>query len=87
MKSKGGNMATVVIVLKNADFTEGRGPMLFDNVFSSMEKAEAYVDDKKVGIFGFEPDEKFNFRLSVACKNSSQSGGWGGYEFREVELR
>lgn len=33
-------MTTIVIVMKNADFTEGRGPMLFDGAFSSIENAK-----------------------------------------------
>ena len=41
----------VAIVLKNADFTEGRGPMFIDRVFSSVEKAEGYIMGQG-GIFG-----------------------------------
>lgn len=49
-------MKTVSIVLVNADFTEGRGPMLFHKVFSTKEKAFDYVR-KQEGIFGSKQKE------------------------------
>lgn len=39
------------IVMKNADFTEGRGPMVFEKVFMNLEKAHQYVLSQK-GIQG-----------------------------------
>lgn len=44
-------MQRVYIVLKNADFTEGRGPMLYDRTFKSESLANEYIMSKK-GIFG-----------------------------------
>jgi len=44
-------LKVVYIVLKNADFTEGRGPMLLHTVFSDGEEAIKYVEKQK-GIFG-----------------------------------
>jgi hypothetical protein len=44
-------MKSVFIVLKNADFTEGRGPMLFHSVWEDGEQAIKYVE-KQQGISG-----------------------------------
>lgn len=44
-------ICNVCVVLKNADFTEGRGPMLFHAVFSTPEKAREYVMSQD-GIYG-----------------------------------
>lgn len=44
-------MKKVSIVLKNGDFTEGVGPMLFHKVFGTFKDAEDYVK-QQVGIFG-----------------------------------
>lgn len=41
----------VFIVTKNADFTKGRGPMLFHRVFETWEDAERYVMAQP-GIYG-----------------------------------
>lgn len=41
----------IYIVSKNADFTEGRGPMLFDCAFTDGEVAISYVEDQD-GIYG-----------------------------------
>ena len=45
--------ANVFVVLKDADFTEGRGPMKYHNVFKYFDDAVAYVL-KQRGIFGTE---------------------------------
>lgn len=52
-------MKTVAIVTKNADFTEGRGPMVFHKVFETEEKAVEYIM-RQNGIYGskqFESNE------------------------------
>lgn len=36
-------MEKVFVVLKNADFTEGRGPMLLHAIFSKFKDAEDYI--------------------------------------------
>jgi len=46
---------TVYVVYKNADMTEGRGPMVFDRVFARRESALAYVESKS-GIMGRKTD-------------------------------
>lgn len=55
----------VVVVKKNADFTEGRGPMLVDKIFDSMEAAEAYIAEQP-GIYGSK-------------QGKSRYGEWNGY--------
>ena len=44
-------MQKVYIIQRNADFTEGRGPMLYDRTFNSLELAEEFIMSKK-GIMG-----------------------------------
>lgn len=46
-------MTEVYVILKNADFTEGRGPMLLHRVCDTFDVAEAYVMAQS-GIFGSE---------------------------------
>lgn len=45
------NESAISIVLKNADFNEGRGPMLYDKIFNSFSKAIEYIFTQK-GIYG-----------------------------------
>jgi len=51
-------MRYVWIVEKNADFTEGRGPMLFHKAFANEADAVAYIMDQ-AGIFGSKQNENF----------------------------
>lgn len=44
-------MKLVFIVMKNSDFTEGRGPMFTHLVFSTFDQAEKYVLAQE-GIYG-----------------------------------
>lgn len=44
-------MDKIFIVFRNADFTEGRGPMLFHSAFSDGEEAIRYVEEQG-GIYG-----------------------------------
>lgn len=46
----------VYVVLINADFTEGRGPMKFHKVFDTLDTARTYVMSQK-GIFGSDQKE------------------------------
>lgn len=41
----------IFIVLKNADFTVGRGPMLFDKISNALDKAVGYILSQK-GVSG-----------------------------------
>lgn len=45
------NKKTVFVVFRNADFTEGRGPMLVHSIYDSLELAQRYVM-RCDGIFG-----------------------------------
>lgn len=56
----------VVVVLKNADFTEGRGPMILDKVFDTVKNAEAYIK-LQPGIYG-SPQRRNGY------------GDWNGYD-------
>lgn len=44
-------MQTIAIVKKNADFTEGTGPMLFHKAFTTFEIAHKYIMAQP-GIYG-----------------------------------
>jgi hypothetical protein len=44
-------MTTVYCVYRNADMTEGRGPMLLDSIWASKELAEDYMDCQQ-GVMG-----------------------------------
>jgi len=68
----------VYVVLKNADFTEGRGPMLLDKVFVTMELARKYVMSKD-GICGSKQD--YNPRVS-----SKSDEYYNGYQIKTVEV-
>jgi len=73
-------MRKVIVVYRNQDMTEGRGPMVFDSVFSSMELACAYVNTK-IGM-ARPPNGMTNSEYIL----SGKSGGCVGYEFKEVVL-
>ncbi len=62
----------VFVVKKNADFTEGRGPMLFNRIFSTFEAAEKYVLAQD-GIYGSK-------------QGKSAYGGYNGYDIEEHEV-
>ena len=82
-------MDKVTIVFRNADFTEGRGPMLFDGAFSSLDKAKEYVNSKGSGIMGAKPDNGMTFADWCMARNEKGhriDGGWGGYDIIEYEL-
>jgi hypothetical protein len=73
---------TCAVVLKNADFTEGRGPMRFHKVFATLEAAETYVK-KQEGIFGSPQvarPERYVF-------SGVEHFGWNGYDiYPNVEI-
>lgn len=54
----------IYLVYKNADMTEGRGPMILDSVWLNKENADNYIDQQQ-GVMGRE------------CKWSEQEyGDW-----------
>jgi hypothetical protein len=62
----------VFIVTKNADFTEGRGPMMFHKAFATFGAAEAYVMSQD-GIYGSK-------------QGKSSYGGYNGYDIKEAPV-
>lgn len=72
----------VYVVLKNGDFTEGRGPMLFHKAFVTKTKMIEYINSIKCGIYGAEPNKGETFY--EFCTNG-KDGGWSGYEIHKVE--
>lgn len=83
--------------MKNADFTEGRGPMLFVGAFSSLDKAKEYVNAQGTGIYGARPPEGMTLadwclqtqtahRADGSTYETHVDGGWGGYDIIEHEL-
>lgn len=54
-------MKTVYMTMRNADMTEGRGPMVQDLCFSSRELAAEYIDQQPgvMGRIGKWSEDKF----------------------------
>jgi hypothetical protein len=65
----------VYIVLKNADFTEGRGPMFFHKVFKTRQIAHDYIMQQE-GIYGTPQ------RQSTGLENN-----YNGYQIISAELQ
>lgn len=80
------NAPFVFVVMRNSDFTEGRGGMLLDSVFASRVKAEEYVASKP-GVMGSKSyrDAVFNTRSTdntVYCFIM-----YNGYDIRKIPLQ
>lgn len=73
-------MKQVWIILRNADFNEGRGPMVFDAACLSEADARSYLNKKDRGVFGAKPDGGKTFYDWVV----DNGWGWTGYEVRVV---
>jgi hypothetical protein len=58
---------TVYVVLKNRDFTEGRGPMCLHKVFKNIFDAEEYISQQK-GIYGSEQNRYINVGTNINNK-------------------
>ena len=76
-------MPKVYVITKNGDFTEGRGPMRFQTVKSTLEKAKAYANNEPHGVAGATPPP--GMTLADRCM-SGKGGGWGGFEILEIEM-
>lgn len=72
---------TLFVILRNADFTEGRGPMVLHGVFTSKESVTEYLNTITYGVYGFKPEKGKTFAETVF---SRKHGGWAGYEVKEV---
>lgn len=57
----------VYVVKKNADFTEGRGPMMFHKVFVDEETAVDYIMDQD-GVFGSPQCEQTSRYARGGCR-------------------
>lgn len=76
---------TVVVVTKNADFTdftEGRGPMLFHSVWADMATADAFIM-RQDGIFGSKQG------VSAYNRHGESDGtvNYNGYTAMPVSIR
>ena len=69
----------VYVVLKNSDFTDGRGHMMLHMVFSTFELAEKYIMSKD-GIYGSKQDRN----LSVF--DDKYHANYNGYAIKTVEV-
>ena len=56
------------IILKNSDFTEGRGPMVFDTVCLTEDAVIKYLNSRPYGIFGWRPPKGKTFAEMVFSK-------------------
>lgn len=90
----------VWVVMKNSDWTEGRGPMVLKGVFPTEAAADEYVNTSTngQGIYGFKPRD--GKTLAETCKErtgphkslkgntyySRADGGWGGFDIIKVDL-
>lgn len=75
---------TVYLVLKNGDFTEGRGPMSPLLVFSSYALAHTFIMGKE-GIFGSK--QRFSVTRGVNVKGEYYAyGSYNGYEIRAMRI-
>jgi hypothetical protein len=65
-------MHDIYLVQRNADTTEGRGPMVNDKAFTSLSMAESYVD-LQPGTMGYCPKEG---RIAYKRKHGDYGGCW-----------
>lgn len=74
----------VVVVLKNLDFTEGRGPMVFHKVFKTAKEAEDYVSSRQ-GIYG---SAQYSSRMVYGIHGGRAYSyrAWNGYEIKFVKF-
>lgn len=75
----------VAAVLRNADFTEGRGPMLLDKVFSDLPAAERYIAGNE-GIYGSPQRRELYLGINITSTLFARLH-WNGYTIEFTELR
>lgn len=78
------NSADAWLVLKNGDFTEGRGPMHFHKLFHDLKDAFNYIM-KQDGIYGSGQRTNNYSGVSIYGKPYCLSG-FNGYELRPVTI-
>jgi hypothetical protein len=74
----------VAVVLKNADFIEGRGPMLLDSVFKSPEKAYDYIKTQE-GIYGSKQYQNLSYGVNIHGKLYG-SISYNGYDIKLTKI-
>lgn len=72
------------IVMKNGDFTEGKGPMLFDKVFKTIDGAHNYIMSKD-GIYGTKQYFDFNYDVNIYGE-LFHTGFYNGYEIIKTKI-
>ena len=72
-------MTTIYIVLKNGDFTEGRGPMSLHKVFADYNKAVTYIKSQS-GIYGSRQYDSPMMYFRPNCES------WNGYDLVSAEV-
>lgn len=75
-------MKKVYIILKNADMTEGRGPMvLTGEAFTDLERAKTHIE-KQVGVMGIGGGKARQY------SGWQESGTWcaNDHEVRTIEV-
>lgn len=71
-------MITIYLAKKNADMTEGRGPMIVDKAFTDQLVAEEYINGKP-GVMGRRPSD---FKPNGTWKLS----GMGDWEVESLSV-
>ena len=92
-------MTKIYVVLKNVDFTEGRGPCLYHKTFTTLDKARNYVKNQSGVMGGDQYDQHVHFgkigepqkiRPYNATKDwvppINTREYWNGYDIVEGEL-
>jgi hypothetical protein len=77
-------MNTVFVVLKNADFTEGRGPMFIHRIYETFKLAEEYVMLQS-GIYGTKQGLS-SYQPRPSLTNPKKEVNYNGYSIKEWEV-
>lgn len=72
------------VVLKNSDFTEGRGPMVVDKIFKSIVSAEEYVSAQS-GIYGSKQYRSTHFGVNINGVFYAITSH-NGYEIKKLDI-
>jgi hypothetical protein len=75
----------VAVILNNADFTAGRGPMILDSVFNSPEKAHEYVMSQK-GIYDSTQYHNLSYGVNIHGGLYGRIS-YNGYDIKLIELK
>ncbi len=70
-------MNKIYVVLKNCDFTEGRGPMILHRCYHTLKAAQNYVKSQE-GICG---SSQYESGYDILGKEQ-----WNGYDIQEMKV-